>query len=267
MLPLNMAHEPLRPPAGFELLVTVYPDIRETGGLWRDSLLRLSVNGNPAGRLVMSYVPGEVLKERHPLGIVDYVRNIRGHGSLDVERSELPNALRRHLGLPYDASPRRVKSWLDRNYGDDYRRFLGFHVDKPFVAGVRIHDEKENFTSNAPDMENATERADIGYSYRNLGLAPLMYQQAALWLHARGFRLYADDVQKSDARRLWKRLQGIFPDAVGSETITYPDGDRTRFLLDGSLIGDVYIPERAGELTVVYEQGVCSEPTAKIYGF
>lgn len=89
---------------------------------------------------------------------------------------------------------RLEKSYAAGEVGEQYRSFKAFHLDKPMVDYIRVHD-------------GTYEDHPTNFQRQGIGLA--LYQQGALYAHARGFSLWASGIQSEDAKRVWKKMTAM----------------------------------------------------------
>ena len=234
---------PLSPRRGAHLDFLVRENARTSNGLWSDDEVELSVDGAPAGWIRLTHIPSSRMNEDPYRGILDWLR-MKGY-HLELDADPLPR-IRRHVGLPADASPRRVRSALERMWGREWREFRRFHVDRPYVAYACLSNGRE------PSADACGRPVAC---FRRLGLAPVLYAQAAIWLGTRGFLLHASDLRSSEAEKVWTRLSAMHPDAVSWEDVGSSDCGRRRPRLDGTRLGPIVLPDWGGTMEVRIQSG------------
>lgn len=78
----------------------------------------------------------------------------------------------------------KLERVLARKLKKEIAEFKKFHVDKPMVDSIRVHE-----------------------SMRRQGIGSALYLQAARWMAERGLRLYASGLQSDEAKGVWKALE------------------------------------------------------------
>ena len=68
----------------------------------------------------------------------------------------------------------------EKKYGQDFRDFKKYYVDKPLVDFIRVKDD-----------------------YRRRGIATILYKKGHEWMKQRGMKLYASGLQSDQARAAW----------------------------------------------------------------
>ena len=148
--------------------------------------IEAKVRDKPVGFIKVSWIPGSTFKERYPT-ILHYLIEIQGRGlggslgTKEDRRRFMLDVLDMSESTPL--TDRKLTSMMDAKYGDSYRSFQDYHVDKPQVDYVAVNMRRE-------------------------GIGTTLYLGAAKWLGGQGYSLWSSGTQTTEAKQLWQGLQG-----------------------------------------------------------
>jgi len=219
---------------GVEARLDFYRGIQD-GGVegWVVDLVEIHTTNSPAGYLKISYIPPDSLERHYPTAFewaVRYKGKYAGikHGFLGKDektwrRTDYLKALpladewapshverarkeeREALSLPGLAEAWRTrKEEIAAAHEEQYQDFCSYHFNRPVVDFIRIYNEFDQ------DPYVGGERIDgraAKVSLQRQGLATLLYETGALWMHQRGLRLH-EGLQSPDAKEVWSTLTG-----------------------------------------------------------
>jgi GNAT superfamily N-acetyltransferase len=97
-------------------------------------------------------------------------------------------------------------------YGEKFKKFYRYHVDKPMVDAIRVEDGSGSLgTAGKP-------------SHLRRGIGRKLYAAASEWMQERGLRLHASGCQTNDAKACWTKFDsegGVKSDADGRRYIDF----------------------------------------------
>jgi GNAT superfamily N-acetyltransferase len=170
------------------------------------------------GYLKISDMPRERFDRYYP-GILNYLRQVKGHGVLPFNYKTTPwqqipiDALRDRIyemalcaGLGWHESCNtlsrdakkasaeevrqmvcRLEGLIEKERGKEFKRFESFVVDKPIVAFISVEE-----------------------AFLRQGIGTALYRAGFQWLRSRGLTLYASDCQTEPAQRAWEAMSQRF---------------------------------------------------------
>lgn len=142
------------------------------------------VEGVKAGYLRFEYIPKSTADRMYPT-VLHYVVRIRGYYvEGDVSTPEgARGAMLKILGFsPTDPiTNRKLTNLLNKKFGDEYRRFMDYHVDKPQVGYVSVDVVRQ-------------------------GVGSALYEYAARELAKRGLSLWSSTTQSTEAKAVWASM-------------------------------------------------------------
>lgn len=195
---------------------------------WVVHKIEARIDGKTAGYIKISYIPDKNFREEFP-GIVQYVDKIIGapfwpgkkykHISSDpLQRSNDFNdypLIAQVYGLLGQSSSfidllyeelenlseqellelkKKYLNLLWKEYGEKFKEFEDYHVNKPLVDYIRVYPE---------------------FQRQRIGVA--LYEKAAKWLAGKGMRLYASGIQSTEAQKAWEWLKRNKGANIGTE--------------------------------------------------
>ncbi len=240
---------------------------------WRADLLELLVNGQRAGYLRATFIPGDRWKQRyldHPGGpLIPWLDHIEG-GPFQGDRSDetMWAEIRQRFSIPEKIPRPKFESWLARHRGKDIQVFTDYFVDKPLVDYIRLYSEDEDTERVFPrNCRDSFERRPLRQGFQRLGLGRFLYEEMSTWLSESGLKLYASSLQSPEAAVAWERLASIHPQAIGQEEVRIserqrrehnlalargeaddPDPRRKRIFLDGAKLSPFQHPGWVGSV-------------------
>lgn len=169
------------------------------------------VDGKSAGYIKISYIPRERFEEFYPT-IFNFISQISGSLLLPIDDRHLhwqtldTENLRKFVqnvywlilhedystdeifkSLPREDLIKMVEDSMDavnKKYGQKFKEFEAYHVDKPIVDYIRVEEE-----------------------FQRKHIALSLYWTAAKWLKKQGLKLHASSLQSPEAELAWKKLK------------------------------------------------------------
>lgn len=221
---------------------------------WDADLLEAHGSSGPAGYLKASYIPKARFDRRYPTafhwaaresGEYFALREMLDQGvSEDATDRDTLVELLSASDRWQAADPRQRRAsasveelqeeWRMRmgriaaDSRDRYRRFWGFHMDRPFVEYILAYSGQNEFEKLYVDgRQLATSETEVA-DHRRMGVGRALYETAALWISTRGMDLHASGLQSPEAGASWTRFR-----EEGLTRIAPDQGDgRVREVLD-----------------------------------
>ena len=169
--------------SGQDIELSVEPPKPDDRG-WVVQTTRAKVDGSPAGYLRFGYIPELEFKRLYPTA-VHYAVNIAGYhtmGPLSTPEG-MRAAMLRIQGFNPEAtiSTRVLTNLFNKKFGDRYKGFTDYHVDKPQIEFV---------SSNV-------QRQGVGIA---------LYEYTARALSKRGLSLWSSTTQTDEAKAVWAAM-------------------------------------------------------------
>lgn len=151
---------------------------------WVLQVAHAKVAGSPVGYLKFGYIPKDEYDHLYPT-MVHYVGLIEGRLLDGVPHTPtgVRDAMLKILGFdPVDPiTTRKLANLFERKYGDSYRSFVDYHVDKPQVEYVKSEVLRE-------------------------GVGIALYEYTARVLAKRGLSLWSSTLQQPEAKAVWAAM-------------------------------------------------------------
>ena len=185
---------------------------------WVVDKIEAFIHGEPVGYLNISYIPKDSFEKNYPT-LFDYLiqKGMVHLSKFDINDPEQhKQALLAASGYGDWNKPtqadledpkffKRLEKWLKKKYGQDYKDFKEFHVDKPLVDYIRVHEP-----------------------FQRKGIAVALYNYGAKYLAKKGLKLYASGLQSDAAKAAWDYLRKTQGATLGTEP--GPNGKTRTFL-------------------------------------
>ena len=142
------------------------------------------VDGIQVGYLRFGYIPKAEFNRLYPTA-VHYVVKIHGHfvpydmGTAEGARSAMLKVLGFHPEDPI--TTRKLTNVFEKKYGDTFRSFVDYHVDKPQIEYVK----------------SETLRQGVGIA---------LYEYTARMLSKKGLSLWSSSTQEPEAKAVWAAM-------------------------------------------------------------
>lgn len=169
--------------SGQEIELTLGPPKADDRG-WVVQTSNAKVAGTPVGYLKFGYIPKDESDLLYPTA-VHYVGLIEGRLLDGVPRTPtgVRDAMLKILGFdPMDPiTTRKLANLFEKNYGESYRSFVDYHVDKPQIEYVK----------------SEVMRQGVGIA---------LYEYTARVLAKRGLSLWSSLLQEPEAKAVWAAM-------------------------------------------------------------
>lgn len=189
---------------------------------WQVDKLIALIDDKEAGYIKMSYIPKNRFERYYPT-VFNFLSQIHGYSPLPYKKqtlhfsklsqSELAETWhhafmttyrrwpeyghdRKNYLLPDGRSPNNlskaelVDEWKElevaanKNYKHEFKKFEKFHVDRPIVDFIRVHEP-----------------------HRRQYIGTALYNEGARWMKEKGFKLYASGIQSPQAKTVWTKFE------------------------------------------------------------
>lgn len=169
--------------SGQDIELTLGPPKTDDRG-WVVQTTFAKVDGAPAGYLKFGYIPKAEFDRLYPTA-VHYVGVIEGRLLDGVPRTPtgMRDAMLKVLGFsPTDPiTTRKLANLFEKKYGESYRSFVDYHVDKPQIEYVK----------------SEVLRQGVGIA---------LYEYTARVLAKRGLSLWSSLLQEPEAKAVWAAM-------------------------------------------------------------
>lgn len=248
-----------------------YVDTERENRGWRTDRIEASVEGEPAGYLKLSYIPGQEWERRYPTafeyatsgltGGYHKIKALRRKEPDDAQwsRDDLVKAIENATGwTPYSMSERLeplsdsevYEQWRQKRqeiaakHQTAYDDAKAFHVDSPVISYINVYsaDDKDRYVGGNEQGRPVIGHGDDGWpiygpNMQRQGIGTVLYEAGALWMHERGLTMHASGIQTTPARAAWARLAQKYD--IGTVEIPdsqQPGGLLARTILTGSQV-------------------------------
>lgn len=204
---------------------------------WIVELIEAHTESGPAGYLKLSFIPESEMERWYPNAWKWVIREKGRYGRMrtlidtpeeewtrdDIQQAldscddwqpyNTARALKEQRKAASDEELRDLwqqrRQKIEQENQADYQRFRAFHMNRPLIDFIRVYDEEEWLIHDGGRQKELKE--PLGYSSKRQGIATLLYETGAVWMHNRGMSMHASGNQSESAQSVWEgfREQGL----------------------------------------------------------